>query len=306
MKIKIVAIVGPTGVGKSQFALELAQRIDGEIVVADSVQVYRYLNIGTAKPTPQERALIPHHLIDIIDPDKNFSAGQFRVMAEKVITLIHEKKKKILVCGGTGLYVKALIRGLFSYSEGSETLRQRLRVQEAQEGEGYLYEQLKKVDPTSAARIHPHDMFRIIRALEISYLTGVPIFRHHSHHAFQDVRYEYVQIGISMDRAILYDRIDQRCDQMMEEGFLDEVRSLLARGYHAGLNSMQSLGYRHLCAYLAGQTTLEEAVKTMKRDTRRFAKRQLTWFRADPGIVWINEPIKNFREVEALLKIFFS
>jgi len=295
LKPKIVIIVGPTGIGKSQLALKLAQRINGEIVVADSMKVYRYLDIGTDKPTPRERALIPHHLVDIINPDESFSAGQFRDMAQKVIASIKGKKGNVLVCGGTGLYVKALFQGLFSESERSEELRQTLREQATQHGEGYLYGQLKKVDPVSARRIHPKDIFRIIRALEVYSLTGLPISHHHSNHAFQDSNYEYLQIGLQLDRTL---------DQMVADGFIEEVKSLLARGYHSGLRSMQSLGYRHCCSYLEGQATLKEALRTMKRDTRHYAKRQLTWFRADPRVIWVNDPLKNFHQVESIIKNF--
>lgn len=306
MKTKVVIIAGPTGSGKSPLALHLAGIIGGEIIVADSVHVYRYMDIGTAKPTPEERALIPHHLVDIIDPDETFSAGQFRTLAENAIIAIQNRKKQVVVCGGTGLYIKALIRGLFSASCGSEAMRQRLREEEVRYGEGYLYEQLKKVDPSSAARIHPHDLFRIVRGLEIYHLTGVSLYHHHEQHGFKTLDYKVLQIGIGMDRSVLYDRINARSERMMADGFLEEVNALVTRGYHAGLRSMQSLGYRHLCAHLAGQLTLREAVNTMKRDTRRFAKRQLTWFRADPGIVWIDEPFNKIRWVEELLRDFLS
>jgi len=301
---KIVIISGPTGAGKSQLALKLAQSIDGEIIVADSMQIYRYMDIGTAKPTPEERALVPHHLVDVIDPDESFSAARFRDMARKAINSIQKKGKKALVCGGTGLYIKALIRGLFSGPGENKKLRQDLRAQEAKYGEGYLYEKLKKVDPPSALRIHPKDTFRIIRALEIYYLTGLPASFHYSQHAFQDNQYEYLQISIQWERDILYDRIDKRCDQMIANGFIDEVKSLLDRGYHSGLKSMQSLGYRHLCSYLEGHTTLKEAIRTMKRDTRHYAKRQLTWLRADPSIVWVNNPLDSFDYIERLIKKF--
>jgi len=303
---KIVVIVGPTGVGKSQFALELAQRIDGEIIVADSMQVYRYMDIGTAKPTPQEMSRVPHHLVDIIKPDESFSAGRFRDIAHKIIISLQEKKKHVLVCGGTGLYIKGLIRGLFSGPGGSEELRRDLRIQEAQYGKGYLYEQLKKIDPLSTRRIYPKDMFRIIRALEIYQVTGLPPSYFYSQHAFRESRYKFMQIGLQMDRTLLYDRIEKRCDQMLANGFIDEVKSLLARGYHSGLKSMRSLGYRHLCSYLEGQTTLQEAIRTMKRDTRHYAKRQVTWFRADSSIIWVNDPLKYFSHVEGIIKNFLA
>lgn len=306
MKPKIILIVGPTGAGKTQLALEIAQKINGEIVTADSMQIYRYMDIGTAKPTAQEQALIPHHLLDIIDPDQNFSAGQYRTLAAQAIDSILKKNKNVLVCGGTGLYIKSLIHGIFPGSKENEAIDQELRAKAAQSGEGYLYEELKKVDPASALRIHPQDTFRIIRALEVYYLTGFPISQHHEKHAFKERHYEYLQIGIHWDRPTLYDRINQRCEQMVKDGFIEEVRSLRSRGYHSELKSMRSLGYRHVCAFLEGKISLEEAMRTMKLDTRRFAKRQLTWFRADSSIVWVEDPHKKTNQIEKLIHRFFG
>ena len=306
MQPKIVLIVGPTGAGKTQLALEIAQKIDAEIVTADSMQIYRYMDIGTAKPSVQEQALIPHHLLDIIEPDQDFSAGLYQNVASKAIDSILQKEKRVLVCGGTGLYIKSLIRGFFPGAQENRAIDQELRAQEAQRGEGFLYEELKKVDPVSALRIHPQDRFRIIRALEVYYLTGLPISRHHEKHAFKEAHYDYLQIGIQWDRFSLYDRINLRCEQMVKEGFIEEVRSLRDRGYNAELKSMQSLGYRHIGAFLDDKICLEEAMRTMKRDTRRFAKRQLTWFRADASIVWVENPLKNLNQIEKLIKNFLD
>jgi len=306
VKQKIIVIAGPTAGGKSQVALELAPRIDAEIIVADSVQVYRYMDIGTAKPTSRDRDLVPHHLLDIVDPDESFGAGAFRDLAHTVVAKIQRNKKNILVCGGTGLYIKALTRGLFRGPGKDEPLRQNLRAQEAERGEGYLYNELKKIDPRSAQRIHPKDTFRIIRALEIFHLTGTPPSQHYSAHAFQDTRYEYVQIGLQWDRTDIYERIEKRCDQMVADGLVEEVRSLRSRGYHSGLKSMQSLGYRHIGTFLDGHTTLEEAVSTMKRDTRRYAKRQLTWFRADPSVIWVDNPLDRFDHIERTVAHFLA
>ena len=287
-------------------ALELAPKIDAEIIVADSVQVYRYMDIGTAKPTSRDRALVPHHLLDIIDPDESFSAGAFRDLARNVVAVLQKKKKNILVCGGTGLYIKTLIRGLFRGPGKSEALRRNLRTQEAEHGEGYLYNQLEEIDPLSALRIHPKDTFRIIRALEIFYLTGTPSSHHYSAHAFQDARYEYLQIGLQWDRPDLYERIEKRCDQMVANGLVEEVRSLRSRGYHSGLKSMRSLGYRQIGSFLEGHSTLEEAIRTIKRDTRRYAKRQLTWFRADPAVTWVHNPLDNLDCIEKTVAHFLA
>ena len=206
MKPKIILIAGPTGAGKTQLALEIAQKINAEIVAADSMQVYRYMDIGTAKPTPEECSLVPHHLINIIDPDQNFSAGQYQALSQKAIASILEKNKPVLVCGGTGLYIKALIHGLFPGSQENEDLDKKLRAKQAQFGTEHLYEELKKVDPASALRIQPQDSFRIIRALEVFYLTGLPISGHHANHAFKEQKYETLQIGVTWERKLLYDR----------------------------------------------------------------------------------------------------
>ena len=306
MKPKIVFIAGPTGAGKTQLALAIAQKIDAEIVAADSMQIYRAMDIGTAKPTPQEQALVPHHLLDILDPDQDFSAANYQNLARKAIDSILVRKKKVLVCGGTGLYIKCLIHGFFPGANGDREIDQKLREQEAQRGKGYLYHELTKVDPVSARRIHPKDLFRIIRALEVYHLTGLPISQHHENHAFKETKYEYLQIGIQWDRSPLYDRINRRCEQMLKDGFIEEVRSLRDRGYHSELKSMQSLGYRHMNAFLDNKISLEEALSTMKRDTRRFAKRQLTWFRADASIVWVEDPLKNLNQIEKLIENFLG
>ena len=306
MKPKIILIVGPTGAGKTQFSLKIAQKIDAEIVAADSMQVYRFMDIGTAKPTPQEQALVPHHLLDIIDPDQDFSAGRYQSVASAAIDSILQKDRRVLVCGGTGLYIKSLIHGFFPGAQENTALDQTLRAQEAQQGEGYLYHELTKVDSASALRIHPKDTFRIIRALEVYYLTGLPISEHHEKHRFKETKYEYLQVGIKWNHSFLYDRINLRCEQMLKDGFLEEVRSLRARGYHSELKSMQSLGYRHMCAFLENKTSLEEALRTMKRDTRRFAKRQQTWFRADASIFWVENPFENLTRIEKLIKNFLG
>ncbi len=306
LKQKVVIILGPTGIGKTRLVLDLAQRVNGEIVSADSVQVYRYMDIGSAKPTAEERALVLHHLIDIVDPDEEFSAGRYRQEAQRAIESISGRKKPVLVSGGTGLYIKALIRGLSSQPQADEEFRRDLRLREAKEGKGYLYQQLIKSDPASAARIHPNDIFRTIRALEVYHLTGMPLSQLHGEHNFGESPYDCLQIGLYLQRDQLYRHINERCELMMAAGFLDEVRALRDRGYGPALKSMQSLGYRHLCAYLEGRIPLDEAVRTMKRDTRRFAKRQKTWFRRDQSIVWVDNGLEPVDEVEELVREFLG
>ncbi|HOC38051.1 MAG TPA: tRNA (adenosine(37)-N6)-dimethylallyltransferase MiaA [Thermodesulfobacteriota bacterium] len=306
LKQKIIIIVGPTGIGKTALSLSLAERLDAEIVAADSVQVYRYLDIGSAKPTAEEQARVPHHLIDVVNPDEDFSAGQYRQEAQQSIERIIIRGKPVIVSGGTGLYVKALTRGLVAQTGGTQATRQELRERVATQGKGSLFEELKRVDPDSARRIHPNDTFRIIRALEVYCETGVPISQYRAGHDFKESPYNCLQIGMTLDRAELYRRINERCDRMITLGFPEEVRWLLYRGYHCSLKSMQTLGYRHLCSWLEGKLPLEEAVQTMKRDTRRYAKRQMTWFGSDPTIIWFDDAQNRLGEIETVAKRFLT
>jgi len=303
---KIIVILGPTGIGKTQLVLDLAQRVNGEIVSADSVQVYRYMDIGSAKPHRKERNRVAHHLIDVVNPDEEFSAGRYQHLARQAIDDIASRGKRALVSGGTGFYIKALIRGLVSHPAADEAYRDHLRFLEAKEGRGYLYNQLILVDPEAAKNIHPNDIFRIIRALEVYHVAGTPLSALREHHRFLDTPYESLQIGLHCVREQLYAQINERVDQMMEQGFLKEVKDLLKRGYHPGLKSMQVLGYRHLCAYLSGHLSLAEAIRIMKRDTRRYAKRQLTWFRSDPAIVWVDLTKHATDEVMEKVKQFLE
>ena len=285
---RIVVIGGPTGAGKTRFAIDLARRFDGEIVGADSMQIYRRMDIGTAKPTPVEQAAVPHHLIDVVDPDDAFDAAAYAVMATDAIDRIIERGHAVFVVGGTGFYIKALIYGLFEEGPGDAAVRCRLRQQAADEGTAALHRRLAAIDPEAAAKIHPNDTYRIVRALEVFSVTGEPLSRFQRRHGFRQPRFHTLELGLTWPRPILYERIDRRVDAMLEEGFLDEVRQLLADGYSRDLKSMQSLGYRHLAAVIDGEVPLDEAVRTLKRDHRRYAKRQLTWFGARPGIHWLS------------------
>lgn len=286
-KLCLIIISGPTCVGKTEVAITLAEPLGGEIVSADAMQVYRYMDIGTAKPTQEQQARVPHHLIDVVDPDESFSAARFKTAAAAVIRKLHDKGHPAFVVGGTGLYIKALTRGLFRVQEGSGALRERLRAEAKDLGSPVLHQRLQDVDPEAAARIHPHDAYRITRALEIFELTGKPLSEHHSAHGFSDDPYHVLNIGLFLDREMLYQRIDQRVDRMLEAGFLKEVKGLLHRGYSPKLKSMKSIGYRHMAEYLEGHVTWDETVRRFKRDTRRYAKRQMAWFRADPRILWL-------------------
>ncbi|GFE62449.1 tRNA (adenosine(37)-N6)-dimethylallyltransferase MiaA [Geobacter sp. AOG2] len=291
-KPKLLAVVGPTATGKSELALRLAREVDAEIVNADSMQVYRGMDIGTAKPTPEQRAGVPHHLIDVAEPDRLFSAADFAEAADEAIRAVTARGKRVIVVGGTGLYIRALLKGLVDSPSGAGAVRKALQEEAAQLGNEAMLERLRLVDPELAARMHPNNLVRIIRALEVHRLTGVPLSRHQEEHAFSARRYEALQVGISIDRAELYARIEGRVERMLAEGLVDEVRGLLAKGYDRQLKAMRAIGYKETAAYLAGECSLEEAVQLMKRDTRRYAKRQLTWFNADPDILWFEYPGK--------------
>jgi tRNA dimethylallyltransferase len=287
-KPRLICIVGPTGVGKTGMALELASRWGGEIVSADSMQVYRHMDIGTAKPTPDERSRIPHHLIDVADPDDPFDASRYIEMANGVIARLHREGKPVFVVGGTGLYIRVLLGGLIDGPGADEDMRRQLKEEMKKFGKEHLHKMLKAKDEKAAAQIHPNDGVRIIRALEVLELTGRSIVEYQQEHGFQEAPYEAVKIGLRMERDKLNDRIDRRTDRMIADGFVDEVRRLLDMGYDPSLKPMQSLGYRHLVPFLAGRKNLEEAVSMIKRDIRLYSKRQMTWFIADKDIVWFD------------------
>jgi len=287
-KTRVILLVGPTGVGKSGLAMEMAGRFGGEIVSADSLQVYRGMDIGTAKPTPEERRRICHHLIDVVDPDQPFDASRYRDLAREAIARLHRRKKPIFIVGGSGLYIRALLGGLIAGPGADEALRARLREKLNQRGVSFLYEELRSSDEKAAARVNPGDGVRIIRALEVLELTGRSIVDHQKEHRFGERPYEALKIGLMLGRDRLLENIGIRTDRMMAGGFVEEVRRLLASGYNRSLKPMQSLGYRHLCAYLAGEGDLEGTVRMIKRDTHRYARRQMTWFSADREIAWLS------------------
>lgn len=301
-KLRVVVILGPTAVGKSEVASELAPELRAEIINADSQQVYRYMDIGTGKPSAAQRRRVPHHLIDVVDPDEEFNAAMFRRLAAESISNIHTRGKCAIVCGGTGLYIKALTKGLFTGPAHDPEVRGALSREAERNGLAALYERLRQFDPEATTWIHPHDRQRILRALEVYQLTGKPMSQWQKEHAFAESPYHLLTIGLNRARAELYDAINRRCDRMIENGLLDEVRQLVARGYGLELKPLQSVGYRQMGMVLRGDLPLDDAVYVMKRDTRRLAKRQLTWFRNDREILWfhpaqtgpIRAAIKNF------------
>jgi tRNA dimethylallyltransferase len=285
----VVVIGGPTGVGKTAAAIELARALNGEIVGADSVQIFRHMDIGSAKPTRAERAAAPHHLIDVADPDEPWDAARYAREARRAVAGIHKRGRPPLVAGGTGLYIRALVAGVFSLDGpgGDPDLRARLREAAETSGSPALHRRLAEKDPEAAARIHPNDAFRIVRALEVVEATGRPLTAHQADHRFEDAPYRLFRIGLYREREELYRRIERRVDAMLEEGLLDEARGLLARGYGPELKPMKAIGYRHMADHLAGRVPWDETVRLLKRDTRRYAKRQLTWFRAAPDTRWV-------------------
>jgi tRNA dimethylallyltransferase len=252
------------------------------------MQVYHLMNIGTAKPTAAERAEVPHHLLDIVYPDEDFDAKRYSQMAREVIEDLDRRGTPAIVAGGTGLYLKAFFYGLFPGAPANRLLRKRLRREAEGDGGAGLYQKLKHVDPITAQRLHPNDLFRIIRALEVWESGGKPMSALHNEHGFSEQLFLILKIGLRRPRTELYERINRRVELMMEQGFVEEVKGLLQRGYEPSLKSMQSLGYRHMVQCLIDGMELSEVLRTMKRDTRRYAKRQITWFRRDQEINWFH------------------
>ncbi|NVN90601.1 MAG: tRNA (adenosine(37)-N6)-dimethylallyltransferase MiaA [Desulfuromonadales bacterium] len=289
---KILVICGPTASGKSELAVRLAQELEGEIVNADSMQIYRGMDIGTAKPAYGERDGIPHHLLDVADPDQPFSAADFSAAASHIISDITGRAKRPIVVGGTGLYIRALLHGLVDSPSGAGEVRRELQAEAQERGNQAMLEQLRTVDPELASGIHPNNLVRIIRGLEVYRLTGIPLSHFQREHGFSQQRYRCLQIGIHVERQELYDRIEKRVERMLSMGLLDEVQELLMNGFGPELKAMRSIGYRETCSFLAGEQSLEETTLLIKRNSRRYAKRQSTWFNADPNIIWLEYPEK--------------
>lgn len=285
--VKIIVICGPTAVGKSRVALELAQKYNGEIVSADSQQVWKGLDIGTAKPTPVERSQVPHHLIDVVSPDENFDVSRYVTLADAAIADITKRKKTPLVVGGAGMYIRILLYGLCEAPPQDKAVRQRLMQRIEKEGLEKLYAELKKRDGKAAQKIHPNDKIRIIRALEVFEITGYPLSHFQQKHRFQKPRYEATPIGLNCDRKLLHQNIDRRVDWMIANGWVEEVRELL-KFYSSDCQALQSIGYKQIVQHLKGQLPLEQTIAEIKKQTKAFARRQLTWFRADRNIHWVD------------------
>lgn len=290
MKKPLIILTGPTAVGKTKASIALAKAINGEIISADSMQVYKYMDIGSAKIRPDEMQDVKHYLIDELEPHEEFHVVKFQEMAKQAIEDIYAKNKIPIVVGGTGFYIQALLYDIdFTESDEDTTYRQKLESLVKENGAEYLHELLKKVDPESANTIHANNVKRVIRALEFYKQTGNKISEHNEQERLKESPYEYCYFVLNDDREHLYNRINQRIDQMLEEGLIDEVKGLKDKGYTKDMVSMQGLGYKEILNYLNGECTLEEAIYTLKRDTRHFAKRQLTWFRRERDVIWIQK-----------------
>lgn len=289
---KIVAIVGPTGVGKSEVAVFLGERLNGEIINFDSLQFYKELNIGTAKPEEEERKRVPHHLYDLLELDEEFNAAKFVELADNLIREIWERNKIPILVGGTGLYLRALEYGLFPIEIPKE-IREGLR-KSAEKDLANLYETLKKLDPEYAQKISPRDKVRITRALEVIYASGKPFSEFHKENPFfKRKRYDIIKIGLNLPRKELYKKINLRVVKMIEKGWVEEVKNLLEKGYSPDLKPFKAIGYKYIIQYLQGKISLERAIELIQRDTRRYAKRQLTWFKKEPDIYWFSPEEKE-------------
>ncbi|MDE0690485.1 MAG: tRNA (adenosine(37)-N6)-dimethylallyltransferase MiaA [Candidatus Poribacteria bacterium] len=288
MTSNLVCLLGPTAVGKTEVAIQLAQRLNAEIVSVDSRQIYRQMDIGTAKPTPEEQQAARHHLIDCVDISQPFSVADYQSLADATIADIQNRGKRVLLVGGAGLYFRAIVDGLFEGPGANPALRKRLEAEAAQNGVDTLHKRLQTCDPESADRIHPNNLVRVIRALEVYELTGTPMSELQQQWHPEKQRYPFIAFGLTMPRALLYHRIEQRVDVMLANGLIAEVESLLAAGYARDSVALQSFGYRELIAYLDGDCPYLEAISQLKQNTRRFAKRQLTWFRKDTRIEWLD------------------
>jgi len=282
---KVICIVGPTCSGKTRLGIILAEKLNGEIISADSRQIYKYLDIGTAKPSSKELQKYKHHFINELNPDQDFNVSKFEQEALETINKIYSKGKNPIAVGGSGLYVKALIDGIFNSVDTDEQFRKSLLELREKYGNDYLYKKLEKVDAESAVKMKPSNWKRVIRALEVYHITGKKIGDLQKKHNRND-EYVFEQHGLNWNRDLLYKNIEMRVDNMIENGLIEEVKNILNKGYDKGLNSLNTVGYKEIIAFLDEEITLERAIELIKRNTRRFAKRQMTWFRKDERIIW--------------------
>lgn len=303
-RIAVGFIVGPTGSGKSALAMAVAERAGCEIVNADSRQFYRGMDLGTAKPSAEDRARVPHHLIDVRDPDESLDVAEFAQLARASIDDIAARGRNPLVVGGSGLYLRVIRGGIFSGPAASAEIRDRLAKVAADQGVAHLHQKLREIDPEAANRIGVNDLYRIVRALEVFELTGETISEHQRRHRFADIGYDTLTVGVEVERKKLYEVIDTRFDAMVAAGLVDEVRALAEAGYSPEKPPLSTIGYKQIAAYLRGELTLADAIALAKQESRRLAKRQLTWFRREPQIVWL-DPERGAQDALALCEKFF-
>ncbi|MCC2253207.1 tRNA (adenosine(37)-N6)-dimethylallyltransferase MiaA [Ruminococcus sp. CLA-AA-H200] len=292
MKRPLIILAGPTAVGKTDLSVRLAKQINASVISADSMQVYRHMDIGSAKITPEEMDGVPHYLVDVLEPEEEFSVVRFQQMAKEAAEEIYARGQIPLVVGGTGFYVQALLYDIdFTENDGDDSFRRELEQTAKEQGSEYLHDLLKERDPKAAEQIHPNNVKRVIRALEFYQQTGKRISEHNEEERGKESPYEFAYFVLTDERSRLYERIDRRVDLMMEQGLLEEVRELKERGVRRDSTAMQGLGYKELYAYLDGAYDLEEAVRVIKRDTRHFAKRQLTWFKRERDVIWADRSV---------------
>ncbi|WP_368487416.1 tRNA (adenosine(37)-N6)-dimethylallyltransferase MiaA [Clostridium sp. BJN0013] len=283
-------LAGPTAVGKTDISIEVAKKINGEIISADSMQIYKYMNIGSAKTTKEEMQGIPHHLIDIVEPQENFNVSKYKNLAEKTIENIYSKNKFPMLVGGTGLYINSLIYNYgFTGAKVDVNYRKYLESLAEAQGREYVHSLLKNIDSISYERLYPNDLKRVIRALEVYKLTGKTISEFNSRDNLYNIPYRIYYFVLNMDRIKLYERINKRVDLMIKKGLIDEVKNLKSMGYTKDMQSMKGIGYKEIIRYLEGEISLDEAIYLVKKGSRNYAKRQLTWFRKDERVIWVNK-----------------
>lgn len=301
MKQPLIILTGPTAVGKTNASIGLAKAIGGEIISADSMQVYKYMDIGSAKIRPEEMDGIPHYLVDELEPDEEFHVVRFQQMAKAAMKQIYKNGHIPILVGGTGFYIQAVLYDIdFQSSEGDPDYRKELEAFAKERGADKLHEKLREIDPKAAERIHANNIKRVIRAIEYYHLTGECISLHNELERAKESPYEFRYFVLNDERSHLYERIDMRVDRMLADGLLDEVKMLKEKGYTRNMVSMQGLGYKELLSYLEGEITLDEAIYIIKRDTRHFAKRQITWFKREKDVIWINKKQYGYDEAAIL------
>ena len=301
MKKPLIVLTGPTAVGKTKLSIALAKAVNGEIISADSMQVYRYMDVGSAKITPDEMDGVPHHLVDVLDPTEDFNIVLFQQLAKKSMEEIYSKGRIPILVGGTGFYIQALTRDIdFTQSEQDDSYRKELEALAAEKGNTFLHDMLTSVDPKSAEDIHENNVKRVIRALEFYKQNGTRISEHNEEQKEHVSPYNLAYFVLNAPRPLLYERIDARVDEMLKKGLVEEVKTLQRMGCHRGMVSMQGLGYKEILAWLEGEYPYDEAVRILKRDTRHFAKRQLTWFRREGEVTWVDKDKFDYNDSQIL------